>query len=70
MLLLLTGVEGPADGDQVHRDQRGVQDPVGPACFLRVPDRLTQLRRPGREQGHGLVHISPGRRRFVRKVRT
>ncbi len=39
-----------------------VQDHEGPASLLRGPDRSAQLRRPGREQVHGLVHISPGRR--------
>ena len=61
-LLVLAGVERPVRGDPVDRDQRPVQDHVGVPGLLRVPDRLAQLRRPGGEQCHGLVHVPPGRR--------
>ena len=55
VLLVLAGVEGPVRGDPVDRDQGPVQDDVGVPGLLRVPDRLAELRCPGREQGHGLV---------------
>jgi len=50
VLAVLAGIEGPVRGDPVDGDQRAVQDHIGPAGFLRVPDRGAQLRRPGREQ--------------------
>ncbi len=61
MLLVLAGVEGPVRGDPVDQDQGAVQDHIGPAGFLRVPDRAAELRGAGLEQGHGLLDIPPGR---------
>jgi AAA domain len=59
--LVLSRVEGPVRGDPVDGNQRPVQDHIGVPGLLRVPDRLAQLRRPGSEQFHGLIHIAPGR---------
>ena len=39
-----------------------VQDDVGVPGLLRVADRRAQFRGAGREQGHGLLHVPPGRR--------
>ena len=61
VLLVLAGVEGPVRGDPVDRDERPVEDDVGVTCPFSVPDRLAELRRPGREQFDDLVHVPPRR---------
>jgi hypothetical protein len=60
---VLAGVEGAVRGDPVDRDEGAVQDHVGVAGSLRVPDRLAELRGAGREQRDGLVDVPPGRGR-------
>ena len=62
MFLVLARIERPVRGDPVDGDQGAVQHDVGPACSLRFTDRLAEFRCPGREQGRGLLHVSPGRR--------
>ena len=62
VLLVLARVERAVRGNPVDRDQRAVHDDVGVPGLYRVPDRPAQLRRPGGQQFHGLVHVPPGRR--------
>jgi hypothetical protein len=59
--LVLAGVKGPVRGDPVDRDEGAVHDHVRVTCPFSVPDRLPQLRRPGREQLDDLVHVPPRR---------
>jgi hypothetical protein len=60
--LVLARIERPVRRDPVDRDQRAVHHDVGVSGLPRVPDRLTQFRRPGREQAHRLADVSPGSR--------
>ena len=58
---MLAGAEGPVAGDPAGRDERAVEDDVGVTCPFSVPDRLPELRCPGREQPGDLVHVPPRR---------
>jgi hypothetical protein len=62
MPLMRARVEQPVSGDTVDRDQRAVDDHVGHALPLRLPQRLAKLGRPRREQLDGFVDIPPTRR--------
>jgi hypothetical protein len=63
VFLVLAGVEGAIRGDPVDRDQGAVEDDVCVPGFLRVADRLAELRGAGREQGDGLLDVPSGRGR-------
>jgi hypothetical protein len=55
VLAVLAGVERAVRRDPVDRDQRPVQDHVGAAGLLGVPDRRAELGRPGGQQRDGRV---------------
>jgi hypothetical protein len=61
VLFVLAGVERPVRGDPVDRDERPVEDHVGVTCPFSVPDRLAELRRPGREELDDLIDVPPRR---------
>jgi hypothetical protein len=45
VLFSLAGVERPAAGDPVDRDEGAAEDNVGTTCSFSVPDRLLELQR-------------------------
>jgi hypothetical protein len=62
VLFVLAGVERPAAGDPVDRDEGAVEDDVGMTCSFSVPDRLPVLRRPVGGRLDDLVDVPPCRR--------
>ena len=57
---VLARVKRPVFGDPVDGDEGAVHHGVGAPGSRRAPDRCAQLRRPGRQQRDGLLHIPPG----------
>jgi hypothetical protein len=60
---VLAGEERPVRGDPAGPDQRPVQDRERVPGLPRGPDRLPQLRGPGRQQRDGLGDVPPRGRR-------
>jgi len=60
VLAVLAGVKRPVGGDPADGDHGAVEDQVGVPGLAGVPQRLAQLRGPGRQQRHRLGDVPTG----------